>query len=241
MARHVEVEPAVAERRAPGGCRCRAPRSTITPPGCSSRAASRIAVAGLGQVLERVPEDDRRPLALDLARAARRGCPARRRVALQPGRLAAAARAARRSACRRRRRRRAPGRAARSRRSGRRAGRACGRGSRRRRTRSGGPGGPVPVAVGGGELAVARPRVGRRRAARRAAGPPARAGRRSVRARRRTRRRRRDQRASSGRRQIAQTSSASSSPSVARARSPRARSRRRAGPPCGGARRSIMS
>ena len=79
VAGDVEVQPAVAEELAPGRCRCSGPRSTITPPGVSSRAASRMRRAGSRQVLERVPEDDRRPLAVDLAasgssrKSARRG------------------------------------------------------------------------------------------------------------------------------------------------------------------------
>ena len=49
MAGQVEVEPAVAEGPRPGGCRCSGRRSTITPPGFSSRAASRIASPGSGR------------------------------------------------------------------------------------------------------------------------------------------------------------------------------------------------
>ena len=91
----------------------------------SSRAASRIASPGSGQVLERVPEDDRGPLAprpRRAARRARRGAWSRARGPSPRGRGAAG----RRSASRPRRRRRAPGPAGRSRRCGRARAPGCG-------------------------------------------------------------------------------------------------------------------
>ncbi len=84
--RRVEVQPAVAE-----GPRLQTVRfgtaTTSTPPGSSSRAASSIGVPGVGQVLERVPEDDCGPLPLEVAQGLVPHVRAAR-IALQADRLA---------------------------------------------------------------------------------------------------------------------------------------------------------
>ena len=117
-------------QRSPNAGACRlsllGTATAMTPPGLSRRAAWRIASPRLGQVLERVPEDDRRPFAAHRPRSessrtsAAVGARARARSPRGHGG------AGRRAACRRRRRRRAPARAGRSRRAARRAGRGCG-------------------------------------------------------------------------------------------------------------------
>ena len=159
MAGQVEVQPAVAERLAPGGWRCSGTAITSTPPGSSSRAASRIASPGRGQVLERVPEDDGRPVPSPSISLERLVAEVRRaRLALEAH--APRARVARSASSR------VPspaptsstGPAGAISSSRPRAGRACGAGARRRPNGKRRPDPrPVPVAVGARR---ARPRSG---------------------------------------------------------------------------------
>ena len=125
--------------------------------------------AGLGQVLERVPEDDRRPLAARSPRSGRRGRPARigsrsSPIASRPRALQGVEQRAVAGAD-------VEHRAGRgdpiSRRASRRAGAA--QQARRRRSEPASGLGPVPGPVGGRELVLGGPGVGRRGAARRAA------------------------------------------------------------------------
>ena len=72
VARKVEMEPAVAEYARLEAGAIRAPRRTARPRGTSRRAAWSIDGPGRRQVLERVPEDDRRAVPLDLRESASR-------------------------------------------------------------------------------------------------------------------------------------------------------------------------
>ena len=137
MARRVQVQPAIAER---ARLQAVAVGHRHDHDAARRQQARRVAdrLARLGQVLERVPEHDRRPLAVDrldrLVAEVRAG-----RGALEAGARGGRGGRARRSACRHRRRRPAPARAGRSRPAARPGSRACGAAARRRGRRTAGP------------------------------------------------------------------------------------------------------